>query len=60
MVWFWGLADAGSWEQTDHKWSSGHPCAAFDPPAAPTVYISLIAHKFLSIIAWDLYTTGAL
>ena len=58
MVWFWGLTDAGSRGQTDHERSSGHPCAAFDPPAAPTVYISLIAHTFVSIIAWYLYPTG--
>ena len=29
----------------------GHPCVAFDPPAARTIYISFIAHRSVSIIA---------
>lgn len=46
--------DSGDWlvlASGDTLTTSGHPCVAFDPPAARTVYISFIAHRFVSIIA---------
>ena len=45
--------DSGDWLvlASDTLTMRGHPCVAFDPPAARTVYISFIAHRSVSIIA---------